>query len=901
VRFERSVRRGQGGAEAPPIRRYLLAFLSVLTAVPVLWLGHAHATRVAERDRRRHDESLASLAEAVTGQLGTMIESRCRDLEVLAGHLEVLGERSGPRVEALLREHWERSRYYTAMYIGDAAGTAVVRAPLKPSDPGHAASSRERDYYQTLVATRRTAMSRVQRGVWLDSVSVQIAAPVFDPGAELVGYVEGSLELDSFAVLVKRYAARVPGSRVVVLDAGSRVVADSASDENAGTDRLAGAPLFRTPVPKGHLASAGDERGKTMRAAFEPAGTLLPGWRVVAAESQQSIDDNARELRNETWTAAVIVWLLVFVVAGAVASRFGRRLKELADTVIAIGEGNFGRRPEPAGRFEPRELAVLGTQIGAMAERFDRHTRDLEAEVNARTSELGRVNARLTLLVNALERADDGIEITDPDARFIYVNPAFERITGYSMTEVVGKTPAILRSGTYDVELYERIWKRINSGKVYSGTFAGRRKDGALFDQELAVWPIQGESGEITHFVGLRRDVSERRRTEQALRVSERMASLGTLAAGVAHEINNPLTYVLLNLRFLREQADTSGNVPESGRERVKVAIARALEGAERVNAIVKDLRMLSHPNDRSVKALDLRALLESALRMVGNDIRHRARLFCRFEPVPDVMGNEAQLGQVFLNLLVNAVQALDGRAVAQSEIGVRTYTDELGRAVVEISDTGSGIPAEHLPRIFDPFFTTKPVGLGTGIGLSICHGTVKAMRGEILVESSVGKGSVFRVLLPPAPSETPQLSSDGVAGCARRPLAPQQVLVMDDDRAVAEALEQALSGHQVTLVGSADEGLAAVRNTRFDTLLCDIMMPGMTGIEFYERLDIAERRKVVFITGGVLTEQARRFLEEQNVPCLEKPVSIEDLEAALSRTIEDDHAPLRHDLGPAA
>jgi PAS domain S-box-containing protein len=890
----------QTGAAAAPVRRYLLAFLSVLTAVPVLWLGHAHATRVAERDRRRHDESLVSLAESVTGQLGTMIESRCRDLEVLAGHLEVLGELGGPRVEALLSKHWERSRYYTGMYIGNAAGTAVVRAPSKATDPGHGASYRERDYYQALVATRRTAISRVQRGVRLDSVSVQIAAPIFDARAELVGYAEGSLELGSFAALVRRHAVRVPGSRVVVLDAASRVVADSASLENTGTERLAASLLFRAPVAKGQLASASDEHGVTMRAALEPAGTLLPGWRVVAAQSQQSIDDHARELRNETWTVATVVWLLVFLVAGAFASRFGRRLKELADTVSAIGEGNFERRPEPAGRFEPRELAVLGTQIGAMAERFDRHTRDLEAEVNARTSELGQVNARLTLLVNALERADDGIEITDPQARFIYVNPAFERITGYSMDELLGKTPALLRSGTYDAELYDAIWRRINAGKVYSGTFAGRRKDGSLFDQELAVWPIHGEGGEITHFVGLRRDVSERRRTEQALRISERMASLGTLAAGVAHEINNPLTYVLLNLRFLREHADESGGDGESGRERAKLAVARALEGAERVSAIVKDLRMLSHPNDRSVRTLDLRALLESALRMVGNDIRHRSRLVRRFEPVPDVMGNEAQLSQVFLNLLVNAVQALEGRAVADSEIGVRTFTDESGRAVIEISDTGSGIPSEHLPRIFDPFFTTKPVGLGTGIGLSICHGTVQAMQGEILVESSVGKGSVFRVLLPPAPGDAPQRLGEVTVGSERRPLAPQRVLVMDDDRAVAEALEQALGAHQVTLVGSAEEGLLAVRGTRFDTMLCDIMMPGMTGIEFYERLDIAERKKVVFITGGVLSELARRFLEEQNVPCLEKPVGIVDLEAALSRAPSNGER-LTRDLGPAA
>jgi CheY-like chemotaxis protein len=308
---------------------------------------------------------------------------------------------------------------------------------------------------------------------------------------------------------------------------------------------------------------------------------------------------------------------------------------------------------------------------------------------------------------------------------------------------------------------------------------------------------------------------------------------------------------------------------------------------------------VLSRPNDRSVKALDPRALLESALRMVGSDIRHRARLVRHFEPVPEVLGNEAQLGQVFLNLLVNAVQALEGRPAPECEIAVRTGTDDTGRAVVEISDTGSGIPAEHLPRIFDPFFTTKPVGLGTGIGLSICHGTVKAMHGELQVESTVGKGSLFRVVLPPAPADAYAQVEELTTSSKRRPLAPQKVLVMDDDRAVAEALRQALSGHEVTLVNSAVAGIAAVLVARFDTILCDIMMPEMTGIDFYEHLEPEERKKVVFITGGVLTEAARRFLDETKAPCLEKPVSAEELEAALKRTGGERGA--MRGVGPAA
>jgi PAS domain S-box-containing protein len=351
-------------------------------------------------------------------------------------------------------------------------------------------------------------------------------------------------------------------------------------------------------------------------------------------------------------------------------------------------------------------------------------------------------------LVDALERAGDGIEITDPDAKFIYVNPAWEKLTGYSRAEVAGQSPSILRGGTEPEAFYDAIWERIMSGEVYTGEFVGKRKDGTLFDQELTVWPVQNRDGEIVHIVGLRRDVTEKTKTEQALRISERMASVGTLAAGIAHEINNPLTYVLISLRFAQtELRELDGQGPVQ----VLEALERAVEGAERVSAIVKELRVFSRPNDRTLSVIDPRAVLDSALRMVDNDIRHRANLVRDFRAVPEVLGNDARLSQVFLNLLVNAVQALESCARERSEITVRTSTDEKGFAVIEISDTGVGIAPQHLSKIFDPFFTTKPVGLGTGIGLSICHGIVKSMDGMIAVDSKLGHGSVFRVRLPNA------------------------------------------------------------------------------------------------------------------------------------------------------
>src|SRR6185369_11998882 len=509
----------------------------------------------------------------------------------------------------------------------------------------------DRDYFQSLRRTERTTVSSVQKGKVLNTLNVQIAAPIFDRAHRLVGYSEGSASLAAFAQLVHRMSEEIPGSRIVVLDGGARVVADSSADGGGQLTDLSAIPLFHATSGQTAVRTAFDERGHEMRAAVQPVGTVLPGWRVVAAQSQAAIDTQSHVTRRQTWATALVAWLLVVALSGAVAIWFGRRISSLADTLSAIGKGDFSRRAAPAQAWEPQEIRVLIDEIGKMADRLSAHTGQLETTVQERTQALARINERLLTLVDALERAEDGIEITDPQAKFIYVNPAWERLTGYSRAEVAGKTPAMLRSGTEPEAFYEAIWQRIMSGEVYSGSFAGKRKDGTLFDQELRVWPVQNRDKQIVHIVGLRRDVTEKMRTEQALRISERMASVGTLAAGIAHEINNPLTYVLISLRFAQselKQKDTRSP------PHVLEALERAVDGAERVSAIVKELRVFSRPNDRTLSALDPRAVLDSALRMVDNDIRHRAQLVRDFRAVPEVLGNDGRLSQVFLNLLLN-------------------------------------------------------------------------------------------------------------------------------------------------------------------------------------------------------------------------------------------------------
>ncbi len=367
---------------------------------------------------------------------------------------------------------------------------------------------------------------------------------------------------------------------------------------------------------------------------------------------------------------------------------------------------------------------------------------------------------------------------------------------------------------------------------------------------------------------------------------AERLAALGTLAAGMAHEINNPLTYVLLNLDSAMRALE--GLADDRNRDRVgevERLVRGALEGAERIRGITSGIRAFSRAEDIRRVPLDVRGVLESALRMVMHEIRHRARLSKVYREVPLVLASEGRLGQVFLNLLSNAVQAIPEEDAAAHEIRLVTGTDGDGNAVVEVSDTGCGIARHMLGRIFEPFFTTKPIGHGTGLGLSISHGIVQSLGGAIEVESEVGTGSRFRVVIPPyrraAAGEPARNGALPIAVPRRR------VLVVDDDRGVCEALRAALSSeHDVVLADSSQAAMALVGGgDRFDLILCDVHMPEVSGIGLYQQLRAVSPEhagRVIFMTAGTFTQRGRDFLAAVDRPLLEKPLDLSAVRALL-------------------
>jgi signal transduction histidine kinase len=464
--------------------------------------------------------------------------------------------------------------------------------------------------------------------------------------------------------------------------------------------------------------------------------------------------------------------------------------------------------------------------------------------------------------------------------------------TGGRSEELVGRTVAELFGLESEAAALDGACARALSGQP--AQFEGTAGEAPVRHLSIALSPLHDAGGSVVGAVGLTRDISENRRVQEQLLLSDRMVSVGTLAAGVAHEINNPLAAVVVNLDYITRILGEARGGDETGGQRHLGILARLAEASEplrearlavdRVRQIVRDLKIFSRSSqggEEKIVLVDVERVLDSSARMAWNEIRHRARLVKEYGNVPPVSGSESRLGQVFLNLLVNAAQAIREGQVDRNRITLTTRAED-GSVIVEVTDTGAGMAPEVLRKLFTPFFTTKPVGTGTGLGLSICHRIVSGMSGTVTVESLVGKGSTFRIKLPVgdlARQSAPATPVPAAAPARRR----GHILVVDDEIFVANAVVRSLNReHDVAVVGRAAEALARIQaGEQFDVILCDLMMPEMTGMDLYAELRKshgAQAERMVFMTGGAFTPRARSFLDSVPNQRLEKPFDAQHL-----------------------
>jgi len=574
-----------------------------------------------------------------------------------------------------------------------------------------------------------------------------------------------------------------------------------------------------------------------------------------------------------------------------------KAVSELRETVACAGQGDcectFLRRD--GTRFNAEVKATVFRPVATAEPRLILITRDI--------TERKRAEVAHTLLITAVEQAVEAIVITDLSGRILYVNPAFEKTTGYTREEAVGKNPRILKSGRQPAAFYEEMWQTLARGEVWHGHFINRRKDGTLFEEESTISPVRDSTGHIVNYVAVKRDVTSEVALQAQLRQSQKMEAIGTLAGGVAHDFNNLLTVIQGHASL----AQIDPGLPADLRESIE-EIQRA---ADRAANLTRQLLTFSRRQAFLPRHIDLNhhvsATAKMLQRIVGEDIRMQMKLAT--QPLI-VHADGGMVDQVLLNLAVNSRDAMPRGGCLLIETSLAEFDETSAQQSIDgrpgsfvclsVSDSGCGIPAELLPRIFEPFFTTKDVGKGTGLGLATVYGIVQQHSGWIHAYSEPDKGTTFRIYLPhvdraAAPDEKRRLSPE-VRG-------NETILLVEDDAAVRRIVSQTL-GQLGYRIFEAPTGRAALdlwkqRQSEIQLLITDVVMPdGMNGIELSQQLLRDAPHLKVLHTSGYSPEIAARDLALQDgVNFLAKPFEVHNLARTVRACLDGKQATGRSEL----
>ena len=420
-------------------------------------------------------------------------------------------------------------------------------------------------------------------------------------------------------------------------------------------------------------------------------------------------------------------------------------------------------------------------------------------------------------------------------------------------------------------------------------------------------------------------ELTDQQKLQARLTQADRMTSVGMLIAGVAHEINNPLACVLYNLETTAKDVSRvvhtmnrcwSALVAYLGTEKALEVVGEgsevylqdapqdlqerldeSLEAARRVRDLVQNLKLFSQRGEDRPNLVWVNLVIERAFQLVFCEIKYKAQLVKEYQDDKPILAHEAQVLQVFVNLLMNAAQSIEEGRVQQNKIGVRTWI-EGDEVVAEVWDTGGGITPENKERIFDPFFTTK-TGVGCGLGLSICRDIIFSVGGKIEVQSTVSRGSRFTVRLPIAKSAAnrlPALEDGDDEDAARNQVKERgRILVVDDQPSVGKVLQRMLGReHDLIIVQSGGEAKRILESdTAFHLVLCDLMMPDVSGMDLFEWLDAAHpelAQRMVFISGGTFTPRAAEFVQKIGDRLLEKPFSVRKVKSMLEKMVRNGH-----------
>ncbi len=592
----------------------------------------------------------------------------------------------------------------------------------------------------------------------------------------------------------------------------------------------------------------------TIREGGESVGTVL-------------LCAHADELRDRV-TRAVLAALAAIGGAVGLAVAVSARLQRLvSDPILKLAEA--AGQVSAGGDYSVRVAKQSDDEVGRLCDGF-----------NEMLEQIQRRDRALEFLA-AIEQAGDGIVITDPDGTIEYVNPSFERMTGYARAEAVGSNPRILKSGRQDESFYREMWEALKRGDVWKGHFTNRRKDGSLYEEEAAISPVRDAAGTIVKYVATKRDVTREHRIEEQMRQSQKMEAIGELAGGIAHDLNNVLTVINGHAELLIERTrGANASVTKSASE--------ILSSGQRAALLVRQILAFSRRQMLQPKVLDLNGVVEGMKDMLQCLVSERIEVSLALDREAGFIdADPGQLEQVLVDLAVNARDAMPkggrlviGTANASPDGSFAMTSPDLRsgpHVVLSVSDTGCGMTADVKSRIFEPFFTTKDKSKGTGLGLAMVYGIVKQSGGEIEVQSAPDQGTTFRIHLPVAGTRSLSELADATAQHGVR--GSETVLVVEDEAPVREFVTTVLKGLGYTVLEASD-GLDALRAAGehagpVHLAITDLAMPAMGGGRLADKLArMRPGAQVLYISGYSSGEGAPIESAGPNMHVLARPFS---------------------------
>jgi PAS domain S-box-containing protein len=562
--------------------------------------------------------------------------------------------------------------------------------------------------------------------------------------------------------------------------------------------------------------------------------------------------------------------------------------KRLADEVVRHGQLN-----NMETQFRMKGGSIKTGLISACLLTIDEapHLLTMTRDID----EIKRIQEERSRLATTVDQAAESIVMTATDGTIVYVNPAFEHISGYSREEAIGQNPRILKSGKHDDVFYKEIWDTITSGNVWNGQFVNRKKDGTLIHEQSTISPVRDSAGNIVNFVAIARDVTKEELLQQQLLQAQKMEAIGTLAGGIAHDFNNILFAIIGNTELAMDEIP-EGNPASHDLEKVLTASTRAAE-------MVKQILTFSRQGEVQRKPTDLTPIIKEALKFLKATIPANIVIKSSIEEDHGkIIGDPTQIYQVMMNLCVNAVHAMkDTGGVLTVDLNP-VYIDQgsdlnhlnlpSGNYLrLIVSDTGRGIAPEILSRIFEPYFTTKNLGEGTGFGLSVVHGIVHGHNGEITVDSQLGEGTSFDVYLPVIDQESAPQEKDGPESL---PTGSERILLVDDDPMLVEMVKSKLEklGYEIVAKTNPVEALGLFRENpeRFDLVFTDLRMPVMTGDELTRKIKLIRPNiPVIMCTGSGEPPIPEKIQELGITRVIPKPLLIKEIAETLREVLDTD------------